>query len=540
MQWSAKRSTLSALLVAVIALVSTVTGAFGQGAPVGGSGAHYALRNSLGDGGADLAYSYGTSSDVVLVGDWDGDGVDTLGLRRGKTYYLRNSHSGGNADVTYAYGAAGDAVLVGDWNGDGVDTLGVRRGSTYYLKNSHSGGNADVTYTYGAAGDVVLAGDWDGNRTDTLGVRRGSAFYLKNSHSGGNADVTYAYGAAGDVVLVGDWDGNRTDTLGVRRGNLYHLRNSHSGGNADLSFSYGAATDTVFAGDWDGNQTDTLGTRSPVAVTPVAPPTDTRLTFADEFNGAAGTPPDSARWKHDIGGHGWGNNELQYYTDSTSNAAHDGFGNMVITARQGGDGHTCHYGPCQFTSARLLTAERFAQRYGRFEARIKIPGGQGAWPAFWMLNSTIATDPWPSSGEIDVMENIGREPGTVWGSLHGPGYSGANAANGSVTLRDGRAFSEDFHVFAVDWQPDSVTWFVDGVPYSRKTPEDIGGNPWVVDDPFFLLLNLAIGGDWPGSPDATTPFPLRMLVDYVRVHAWEGDDGATAEPAYAIHGLAEK
>lgn len=279
----------------------------------------------------------------------------------------------------------------------------------------------------------------------------------------------------------------------------------------------------------------------PSLLVPKTPATaePTGLTWSDEFNRKAGTAPDPSKWKHDIGGHGWGNGELQYYTNSTSNAAHDGKGNMVITARRvSTNSYSCHYGPCQYTSARLLTAERFAQKYGRFTARIKIPGGQGMWPAFWMLSSNIAADPWPNSGEIDVMENIGKEPGTVWGSLHGPGYSGANAAHGSYTLPNSQAFSKGYHVFTVDWAPDSVTWYVDGIQYSHKTPADIGGNPWVVDDPFFLLLNLAVGGYWPGSPDSTTAFPKQMLIDYVRVYGWNSQPPQPL--AYAIQGYASK
>ena len=153
------------------------------------------------------------------------------------------------------------------------------------------------------------------------------------------------------------------------------------------------------------------------------------IVWQDEFNGAANTPPDPSKWRYDIGGHGWGNNELQYYTSSVSNAAHNGQGQMVITARRENPAnHQCYYGRCQYTSARLLTQGRYANTYGRFEARIKIPRGQGIWPAFWMLGDNIGSVGWPASGEIDIMENIGREPNTVHGTLHGPGYSGANAS----------------------------------------------------------------------------------------------------------------
>ncbi|MGH3714094.1 MAG: lectin [Micromonosporaceae bacterium] len=260
------------------------------------------------------------------------------------------------------------------------------------------------------------------------------------------------------------------------------------------------------------------------------------LTWADEFNAAAGTGPDPAKWKHDIGGSGWGNNERQYYTSSTRNAAHDGNGNMVITARRENPaGYQCHYGTCEYTSARLLTAGRFDQAYGRFEARLRVPRGQGIWPAFWMLGNDIGTNPWPNSGEIDIMENIGREPSTVHGTLHGPGYSGGAGLTGSYTLPGGQAFADAFHTFTVDWAPDSVTWYVDGVQYSRKTPADAGGNRWVFDHPFFMLLNVAVGGYWPGYPDGTTVFPQTMTIDYVRVYSY-----ATSGATGPITGLAGK
>ena len=252
------------------------------------------------------------------------------------------------------------------------------------------------------------------------------------------------------------------------------------------------------------------------------------ITWSDEFNGAAGTAPDGSKWKHDIGGSGWGNNERQYYTNSTRNAAHDGNGNMVITARRENPaGYNCHYGSCEYTSARLLTADRFTQAYGRFEARLKIPRGQGIWPAFWMLGNDIGSNPWPNSGEIDIMENIGREPGTVYGSLHGPGYSGGSALTTGYTLPNGQAFADAFHTFTVDWAPDSVTWYVDGNQYARKTPADTNGNRWVFDHPFFMLLNVAVGGYWPGYPDGSTQLPQQMLIDYVRVNAWTNGGGGT-------------
>jgi beta-glucanase (GH16 family) len=140
------------------------------------------------------------------------------------------------------------------------------------------------------------------------------------------------------------------------------------------------------------------------------------------------------------------------------------------------------------------------------------------WPAFWMLGDDIFTVGWPTSGEIDVMENVGKEPGTVVGSLHSPGHSGSNSLHGTYTLPDGKALADDFHVYAVDWEPDSITWSIDGRVYSTKSRTDVGGDPWPFGHPFFLILNVAVGGSWPGSPDSTTSLPQEMVVDYVRVY----------------------
>jgi beta-glucanase (GH16 family) len=219
----------------------------------------------------------------------------------------------------------------------------------------------------------------------------------------------------------------------------------------------------------------------------------------------------------ETGGGGWGNNELESYTNRTQNA-HVQDGNLVITAIQetytGPDGITRPY-----TSARLKTQGLFEQKYGRFEARIKIPRGQGMWPAFWMLGNTIGTVHWPNRGEIDIMENIGKEPDKVHGSMHGPGYSGANGLTAAYTLPSGK-FADDFHIFAVEWEASAVRFYVDGNLYETRTPADLpAGTTWVFDHPFLILLNVAVGGDWPGSPDNTTVFPQSMLVDYVRVYA---------------------
>ena len=243
------------------------------------------------------------------------------------------------------------------------------------------------------------------------------------------------------------------------------------------------------------------------------------LAWSDEFNGPAGAAIDGAKWVAETGGEGWGNQERQYYTARAENVSMNGSGQLVITARaEPGSSYQCWYGSCGYTSARLKTKDRFEQVYGRFEARIRIPRGQGIWPAFWMLGNDIDGVGWPQSGEIDVMENIGREPAVVHGTMHGPGYSGGNSIGGSQTRTTG-AFADDYHVFAVEWMPEEIRWFVDGSQYHRTTPAALPpGATWVFDHPFFLLLNVAVGGAWPGDPDASTVLPQQMLVDYVRVY----------------------
>jgi beta-glucanase (GH16 family) len=241
------------------------------------------------------------------------------------------------------------------------------------------------------------------------------------------------------------------------------------------------------------------------------------LVWSDEFDGSRGSPVNSSKWSFDIGGNGWGNNELETYTGRTANSDVEG-GFLVIKALKetftGADGITRNY-----TSARLLTKNKFSQAYGRFEARIKIPHGQGVWPAFWMLGDNIDTAHWPNCGEIDIMENIGKEPSIVHGTLHGPGYSAGSGVSTAYTLPSGRKFSDDFHTFTVEWEPNVIRFYVDGILYKTRTPADLpAGTSWVFDHPFFIILNVAVGGGWPGNPDATTVFPQRMLVDYVRVY----------------------
>lgn len=246
------------------------------------------------------------------------------------------------------------------------------------------------------------------------------------------------------------------------------------------------------------------------------------VVWQDEFDQPVGSGPDLARWSHDLGATGWGNAELQAYTDSRENsvvvedaAASHGRVLVIRAVRDAAGG---------YTSARLSTQHKFSVRHGRIEARLKLPRGQGIWPAFWMLGDGFGRVAWPACGEIDVMEMIGHQPGTLYGTLHGPGYSAGEGLTKSTGLPGGATFADAYHVFGVDWRPGRIDWHLDGKIYHTLTPANLpAGAPWVFDDtPFFLLLNLAVGGKWPGYPDATTQFPQEYRVDYVRVSKWAG------------------
>ncbi len=240
-------------------------------------------------------------------------------------------------------------------------------------------------------------------------------------------------------------------------------------------------------------------------------PAEYGITWQDDFTGSAGQSPDSTRWRFDIGT-GWGNAQLEYDTDRPANVSLDGEGHLAITARQE------DYLGQPYTSGRIKTQGLFAQTRGRFEARIQLPVGQGIWPAFWLLGSDIDQVGWPQCGEIDIMEYRGQEPRILHGSLHGPGYSGITALTMEHVLAQG-GFNLGFHVFALEWDEDSITWLVDGYAYFTVTPADLPpGASWVFDHPFFILLNVAVGGYWVGPPNASTVFPQTMLVDWVRVY----------------------
>jgi beta-glucanase (GH16 family) len=236
------------------------------------------------------------------------------------------------------------------------------------------------------------------------------------------------------------------------------------------------------------------------------------LTWSDEFTGQKNQPPDPKKWAFDLGQgqNGWGNGEFQTYTNRPENIGLDGNGNLVITALN------VPFGGANFSSARIKTQGLFSQKYGRFEARIKTPYGPGIWPAFWMLSETITQVPWPQCGEIDILELRGQQPNTIIGTLHGPGYSGGNPVNRFYSLLNGR-FDNDFYVYAVEWSEDKIDFFVNDYLYGSISSKDVPGE-WVYNTPFFMILNVAVGGNFVGFPTNQTPFPQSMTVDYVRVY----------------------
>jgi uncharacterized protein (TIGR03437 family) len=232
-----------------------------------------------------------------------------------------------------------------------------------------------------------------------------------------------------------------------------------------------------------------------------------QLVWSDEFNGPANTSPSPQKWAMNTGGGGWGNQELETYSNSTANVYQDGNGNLVIRAMQTAG---------EYTSGRLTTQYTMQASYGRVEARIKLPTGQGVWPSFWMLGSNCPTVGWPQCGEIDIMENLGSQPAYIHSTIHGPGFQ--TGIGTAYELSSGQ-FSDDFHIFGIVWSPNSIQFQVDSVTYATMTPASLPlGANWVFNQPFFLILNLAVGGTWPGYPDATTLFPQSMLVDYVRYY----------------------
>jgi beta-glucanase (GH16 family) len=253
--------------------------------------------------------------------------------------------------------------------------------------------------------------------------------------------------------------------------------------------------------------------KQPPAPTITPTPEGWKLAWADEFDAPDGSAPDSAKWNFSTGGGGWGNAEMQYYTDRIENAYIED-GSLVIEAREE-EGFGFPY-----TSVRINTLGKGDWTYGRFEVRAKLPYGQGIWPAIWMLPSNYTYGGWPASGEIDIMELIGHEPGRVYGTLH---YGMPRTQSGDhYDLPEEKRFADDYHVFALEWEAGEMRWYVDDDLYQAQTEwftsSTSGKYPAPFDHNFHIIMNIAVGGRWPGYPDETTEFPQTMRVDYVRVY----------------------
>jgi len=374
--------------------------------------------------------------------------------------------TGGNATASGGSGSGGATATGGKVTTGGVTATGGATGTGGTSSSGGSPGSGGVT----SPRDGGLPGSGGAPATGGSGVPGSGGVQGKGgtTAAGGTTGTGGVSGKGGDTTA-----GGAPGTGGVQG----------KGGSA----GNGGATGTG----------GTPGAKCPDGWT---------LAWADEFEGAAGAAVDSSKWTYDYGPN-WYNGELQYYSQGTDNAKLDGSGNLVIEARkESREGR-------QYTSARLKTEGKKTFTYGRFEGRMKLPYGQGMWPAFWMLGGNS----WPNTGEIDIMENLGREPSIIHGTMHGPGYSGTAGPTASYTLPGNAKVSDDFHVFAIEWETNVIRWYVDGMLYSTKTPADIGGNSWVFNHGFFFILNLAVGGEWPGNPDSTTVFPQQMIIDYVRV-----------------------
>jgi beta-glucanase (GH16 family) len=408
------------------------------------------------------------------------------------------AHPGSCMDAEAGGTADGTQLQEWDCNGTGAQsyTLLDAGGGAFNIINTQANKCVDVEARGTANGTKIQLFDCNGTPAQTFWVEDGGGgfVYFVNTNSNKCLDVQADNPADGTVVQL--YDCNQTN---AQRWNPTVIGTPPSGsGSSGGGSSSGGGESSSGGGSTEPGWT---------------------LTWSDEFDQADGSGVDPSKWSFDTGGDGWGNQELEYYTSGTANAVING-GALVITATQNGaSDYSCWYGPCQYTSARLNTSGKFSQQYGRFEARIQIPEGQGVWPAFWLLGENIGSVGWPNCGEIDIMENIGRTPDTVYGTTHGPGPGSYPGDGLSGPFNASSPFGGGYHVYATEWTSDSVAFYVDGSLYWTVTPSQLpSGASWVWNQPFFILLNFAVGGGWPGSPDATSSFPQQMLIDYVRVY----------------------
>mgnify|MGYP000648691261 CR=1 FL=1 len=480
----------------------------------------------------DLGQQYALSSVVI---HWEAANADT--------YQILGSNDGGNWTTL--------ATETGGTFGDRTDTINVAGNFRYVRMNgiSRSAGN-EWGYSIwemeihgqggGTGGAQTLQAEDYINAYDTTAGNTGGVY------RSGDVDIEASIDDGGGYnvgwIEAGEWleytINLNADTYTVSS----RVASDIGGGQFTIDLNGSEIVGTQNIDNTGGWQNWTTLTSWPIAL-PAGQHTVRVKVQSGNFNlnwlrfepGSGGTDPapqpvwsdefdtiDSNNWTFETGGWGWGNQELQYYTggdnafiqydsEVDSNV-------LVLEARQDNpQGYECWYGYCSYTSTRMISKGKQEFQYGRMEARIKLPQTQGIWPAFWMMGNDFDQVGWPNNGEIDIMEHVGFEPNLTHGALHGPGYSGDTPINGTHDL--GESADANYHVYAVEWDENGIDWYVDDVNFysvSRTQVEQYGN--WVYDHPFFFLLNVAVGGSWPGEPDGTSQFPQRMYVDYVRVY----------------------
>jgi beta-glucanase (GH16 family) len=450
------------------------------------------------------------SDDVDIEATQDSGGGHNVGwIAAGEwlAYNDLNIPSSGNYTIRFRVASAAGGTLSNDLNGGSIVLGSLNIPNTGGWQNwqtiSHSVYIDAGNYSLGV---YATTGDWNLNWIEVI----------PDNPSGGVVSVYQHcnYGGWSAGLNVGSYNLGSLQALGLVNDDASSLKVA-SGYQATLyeNNNFSGASVTI-TGDDDCLVNE--GFNDKVSSIVVSPATTGGPVWSDEFDSI-----NTNHWTFETGGGGWGNNELQYYTNGQNASiqydAQAGSNVLMIEARPQG-GYSCWYGACQYTSSRMISAGKKEFQYGRIEARMKLPQTQGVWPAFWMLgNDFFSGAGWPGAGEIDIMEHVGYEPTLTHGALHGPGYSGNTPITGTYNV--GQSVDANYHVYAVEWNSNGISWFVDGNNFynaSRAQIEQYG--PWVYDHPFFILLNVAVGGNWPGNPDGSSIFPQRLYVDYIRVY----------------------
>ena len=426
----------------------------------------------------------------------------------GPLHYTNGAASGVSLSLTAANGTYdANAAGFGNYSPFSWASLANEKGNIGYPNTPWAVLMASmlVSHTAGVTDTVSLSGLVPGG-TYNLYVYSAGDLNLASGAISGQRMSTFTVNG---VTQTSIWQAGVT-TL-VNGADYLEFTNVVANGSGNLLINYGNSANGDET-DFDGFQLQSV-TNQISGTNP--PATQWNIVWSDEFNG---TSINTNNWTYDLGGGGFGNNELETYTSSSQNS-YVSNGLLHIVALTNGSG---------YTSARMKTQGKQSWAYGRMEARIQIPRGQGIWPAFWMLGTNIVPVGWPTCGEIDIMENIGNtsDQGTDHGTIHGPqnnscggDYNCGGGVGGTYTLPGGAALADNFHIYAVEWTTNQITWFMDTINYFTATPASLPANStWVFTQPQFFILNVAVGGNWPGNPDGTTVFPQQMLVDYIRVY----------------------